>query len=105
MLLIQLDFFASNYSGSQRQPNGNTLICDGPAGEFFEVTNEGEIVWLYINPVIGSGPMRQGDPIPPRVRTGFLEAYRYAPDYPGFIGKDLTPGDPIELDPISNVFD
>jgi len=36
---IPTNFFASNVSGSQRQPNGNTLICNGPSGEFFEVTN------------------------------------------------------------------
>jgi len=100
---IPTNFFASNISGSQRQPNGNTLICDGPSGEFFEVTNEGEIVWLYISPVIGTGPMTQGDPLLPRENTVF-RTYRYAPDFPGFIGKDLTPGDPIELDPPSSVF-
>lgn len=98
-----LDFFAANYSGSERQPNGNTLICDGPSGEFFEVTNDGEIVWLYINPVINTGPLRQGDPIPAQLNRVF-RSYRYAPDYPGFIGKDLTPGDPIEIDPINSVF-
>jgi len=26
-----------------------------------------------------------------------FRAYRYAPDHPGFDGKDLTPGDPLEL--------
>ena len=98
-----LDFFAANISGSQRQPNGNTLICNGPAGKFFEVTNDGEIVWLYINPVINTGPMRQGDPIPAQLNRVF-RTYRYAPDYPGFIGKDLTPGNPIELDPTNSVF-
>jgi len=90
------DFFAANISGSQRQPNANTLICDGPAGEFFEVTDAGEKVWLYINPVIASGPMIQGEPIPPG-QNRIFRSYRYAPDYPGFIGKDLTPGDPIEI--------
>jgi hypothetical protein len=93
---VPTDFFAANISGSQRQPNGNTLVCDGPAGKFFEVTNEGEIVWLYINPVISTGPMTQGNPIPGQQNRVF-RAYRYAPDYPGFIGKDLTPGDPIEI--------
>ena len=28
------DFFASRISGAQRQPNGNTLICEGPCGGF-----------------------------------------------------------------------
>jgi hypothetical protein len=96
------DFFAANISGSQRQPNGNTLICDGPSGKFFEVTNEGDLVWLYINPVINTGPVTQGDTIPAQLNRVF-RTYRYASDYPGFIGKDLTPGEPIELDPTSSV--
>jgi hypothetical protein len=95
---IPTEFFAANISGSQRQPNGNTLICDGPLGKFFEITNEGEIVWLYINPVIATGPMTQGDSIPGQQNRVF-RTYRYAPDYPGFDGKDLTPGNPIENDP------
>ncbi len=92
------DFYAPNVSGSQRQPNGNTLICSGPTGNFFEVTNEGEIVWLYVNPVISTGPIFYEDPIP-GIQNWVFRAYRYAPDYPGFDGRDLTPGDPIELYP------
>jgi hypothetical protein len=41
------DFFSQNISGAQRLSNGNTLICDGPAAHFFEVTATGEIVWEY----------------------------------------------------------
>lgn len=55
----QTDFYAMNISGAQRLPDGNTLICDGPAGTFFEVTPAGEKVWEYVNPYISSGP--QGD--------------------------------------------
>ena len=40
--------------------------------------------------------MTQGDPIPAGQNRVF-RTYRYAPEYPGFIGKDLTPGDPIEI--------
>ncbi len=43
-------FFAPNISGAQRLSDGNTLICDGPGGTFFEVTPEGETVWNYQNP-------------------------------------------------------
>ncbi|MCP5099358.1 MAG: arylsulfotransferase (ASST) [Chloroflexi bacterium] len=42
-----IDFYATNISGAQRLANGNTLICDGPNGYFFEVTAAGEIVWEY----------------------------------------------------------
>jgi hypothetical protein len=44
-------FYASNISGAQRLPNGNTLITEGPSGRLFEVTKEGKIVWEYINPL------------------------------------------------------
>jgi len=43
-------FYASYISGAQRLPNGDTLICDGDAGRFFEVTMEKETVWEYLNP-------------------------------------------------------
>jgi hypothetical protein len=38
-------FYASEISGAQRLPNGNTLICDGIHGILFEVTAGGEMVW------------------------------------------------------------
>ena len=41
------DFYAERISGAQRLSNGNTLICDGVAGTFFEVTPTGETVWTY----------------------------------------------------------
>ena len=43
-------FFSHYISGAQRQPNGNTLICEGANGRFFEVKPDGEIVWEYVNP-------------------------------------------------------
>ena len=99
------DFFAHNISGAQRLPNGNTLICDGVHGTLFEVTPTGKTVWKYVNPTTSSGPLRQGKPVPTeQLRSGSVvpanrvyRAYRYAPDYPGLQGMDLTPGEPIEL--------
>ena len=99
------DFFAPFISGTQRLPNGNTLICDGLHGTLFEVTPAGKTVWKDINPRIGKGPLRQGESVPlemvqPGVETLdnlVYRAYRYAPNYPGLQGLDLTPGEPIEL--------
>jgi len=42
--------FFSHISVAQRQPNGNTLICEGSNGRIFEVTSAGEIVWENVNP-------------------------------------------------------
>jgi hypothetical protein len=94
------DFYSSGISGAQRQPNGNTLICEGQSGTFFEVSPDTDIVWLYVNPVTNDGPLAQGEAIPggPQgQQNNVFRAERYAPDFPGFSGHDLTPGDPIEI--------
>ena len=62
-------FFAQNISGAHRLPNGNTLICDGPAGEFIEVTADKRVVWR----LDGSDDV--------------FRATRYAPSYPGLAGR------------------
>lgn len=90
-------FYSGNISGAQRLPNGNTLICSGQDGHLFEITPAGNIVWDYISPILASGPATQGQT--PNGGTLF-RAFRYAPDYPGLQGKDLTPGEPIELNPL-----
>ena len=106
------DFYAAYISGAQRLPNGNTLICDGVHGTLFEVTPAGKTVWKYINPMTDNGPLRQGESVPlePFI-PGYsfkapanwtYRAYRYAPDYPGLQGLDLTPGEPIELMSVSD---
>jgi hypothetical protein len=43
-------FYSGLFSGAQRLKDGNTLICDGVAGSFFEVTPDGTTVWQYTNP-------------------------------------------------------
>jgi hypothetical protein len=44
------DWHSWHVSGAQRLSNGNTFICDGPAGRLFEITPEGDTVWEYVNP-------------------------------------------------------
>ena len=79
-------FYGRHISGDQRLPNGNTLICSGTPGHFFEVTESGEVVWEYINP-----GMNRRTLITDTLDGGNVyRAYRYPPDYPGFAGKDLS---------------
>jgi len=84
------------FSGAQRLPNGNTLICYGTPGTFVEITPQGDEVWRYINPVVPEGPLYQGDTLPYVGANTVFKIHRYTPDFPGFEGKDLTPGDPVE---------
>jgi outer membrane protein assembly factor BamB len=60
-------FFESDARASQeRLPNGNTLITEASGGRLFEVTQDGRIVWEYINPVREVHP-QSGDTIIPIV--------------------------------------
>ncbi|MCG3167306.1 MAG: hypothetical protein POELPBGB_03095 [Bacteroidia bacterium] len=92
------DFFSSNISGAQRLENGNTLICEGAKGKFFELDSDQNIVWEYINPVQLNGPISQGTT--PGNNNVFRCTY-YAPDYAAFSGRELTPGSPLELNPLN----
>jgi hypothetical protein len=40
-------FYSGHLSGAQRLPDGNTLVCSGEPGKFFEVTPAGATVWEY----------------------------------------------------------
>jgi hypothetical protein len=53
----------------------------------------GEVVWSYVVPVNGDGPMAQG--AVPAGNSAF-RMYRYRADGPELQGRDLTPGAPIE---------
>lgn len=91
------NFFSSILSSGQRLPNGNTLICDGDSGYFFEIDASNNIVWEYINPDANNGIATQGDP-PPNQNFVF-RALKLPKSHPAFAGRDLTPGNPVELNP------
>ncbi len=90
------NFFSGILSSGQRLPNGNTLICDGDSGYFFEIDTNNNKVWEYINPVATTEILSQGT-VPTIGQNIVFRAIKFATDYPAFTGRDLTPGDPIEL--------
>ena len=88
------DFYSHFVSGAQRLPNGNTLICSGANGTLFEVTPAGKTVWKYVNPISPPEP-GQGGPRGPGGggrRNAIFKVRRYAPDFAGLAGRELTPG-------------
>lgn len=87
------DFYSAAISGAHPLPNGNTLICEGAKGRFFEVDNSGSTVWEYLNPVGSGVVLTQGDVAS---GTNTFRCTRYAPDYAGLSSQDLTPQGYIE---------
>ena len=87
-------FFSHIGSGCQRLPNGNTLICAMTEGHLLEVTEDGQLVWEYINPINTDGIKEVNvDQYP--MNNAMFRAYRYTADHPALAGRDLAPGDTI----------
>jgi len=86
-------FFAPFVSGAQRLANGNTFVCAGPHGRYFEVSPEGAIVWEYRNPFHGEVAGWQ-PPGTEQFPYASFRATKIPPDHPGLAGRALTPLDP-----------
>jgi len=84
-------FYGAHISGTERLPNGNTAICSGTTGHFFEVTADKEVVWEYQNPVGSNDEIVAAQTDANSRGFNTFRFYRYAPDFAGFAGKDLTP--------------
>ena len=99
------DFFADHVSGCQRLPNGNTLICSGPDGIFYEVDDMSNILWEYKNPVYGNITLNQGDtpPVGPFgqviASNSVFRCEKFNAEFAGFEGHELIAGLPIEGPP------
>ncbi len=90
-------FYAPFISGAQRVPNGNTLICSGTGGQYFEVTRAGEVVWEYRNPFWGDVRNVDGSLPQPRIDErpfSTFRATRIPSDHPALAGRTLAPLEP-----------
>jgi hypothetical protein len=86
-------FYSPNVSGTQRLPDGATLYAVGASGRLYAVDAAGNLLWHYVNPTGGLGAVPQGSQ---PISNGVFRAQFYSWDFPGFVGRDLTPGAPIE---------
>jgi hypothetical protein len=77
-------FYSHFISGCQRLPSGNTFVCSGKQGRFFEITPTGSIVWEYWNPHGGEIERKPppGEPPSPVEPTSCFRAQWIAPDHP-----------------------
>jgi hypothetical protein len=95
----QSSFFSHRQGAAQVLPNGNVLVTSSNTGHVFEVTKNREIAWDFVNPMIKDFPvctLRDDDKEVQVQGMDFYfnmihRAYRYAKDYPGLQGKDLSP--------------
>lgn len=96
------DMYSTGLSSVQILPNSNRLICIGRWGRSIEVTDSGDVVWEYINPIKAGNPLPQGDTSLTINANLQFRMTRYASDYAAFNGKTLNPMGYIELNPDTN---
>jgi hypothetical protein len=82
------NFYSYRQGAAQRLPNGNVLVTSSVHGHLFEVNQEGEVVWDYINPINLGKPVCKLEDGP--TANMIHRAYRYSKDYSGLQGKDLS---------------
>ena len=93
------EIFSPFMSGSHSQPNGNFIICSGRFGDFYEITQDGNLAWKYHNPIFES-PLAQ---FSPAMAAFTFNIRKYPENFIGFEGKDLSPTALIEnVNPVSD---
>ena len=93
------DMYSTGLGAIQLLPNGNRLINEGREGRAFEITNSGQILWEYKNPMKNGLPVAQYDSTIAASANQQFRFTRYPINYPAFIGKTLEPMGYIELNP------
>ncbi|MDG5492482.1 aryl-sulfate sulfotransferase [Psychroserpens sp. SPM9] len=93
------EFYSPILSSAQRLPNGNLLICEGRSGEIFEIDSNENEVWRYVNPVNNGDGSTTNQGNPPPANNPLFRAIKYPTNYAAFTGRDLTPGNTLELNP------
>lgn len=76
-----VDFYSTYISSARRLSNGNTIICEGALGRFFEVTLAGEVVWEYVSPIYTESVSRFGK------TNNIFRCMKYEPDHPALKGR------------------
>jgi hypothetical protein len=83
-----MSLFSYHIRGSERQPNGNTLIRGGAPKRIFEVRLGKEIVSEYVNPFMARSGYGAGGTLSVFANSVF-RGHRYGHDHPTLLGKGL----------------
>ncbi len=96
-----LSFYSPFISGAHRMSNGHTLVTEGARGRFFEVDQEGRVLWEYLTPFAGTARLPDGSfPQPVGVHEyAVFRATHIPAHHPAVNGKVLEP-----LDPQPNIY-
>ncbi len=88
-------FYSPIFSNVQRLEGGGTLIGVGAQGLVLELDADDSLVWKYRAPAavgrVKLKKLEKWNSLPAPAPNTFFRAYKYAPDYSAFEGRDLAP--------------
>lgn len=70
------DFYSPIISSANQLANGNTFINEGNKGRFFEVDQNGSLLWEYVNPAVQDSLLEQEEAIPGNTFIKFNAVFR-----------------------------
>jgi len=90
--------FSGVGSSLQVLKNGNAIMHAATQGRSFELDQSGNLLWEYKLPFRFGARIEQGTELMPGQNFVF-QLKRYSTDFQGFTGRDLSPGEYLELKP------
>ena len=90
-------FFSTVMGSAQMLTDGNIIVCEATAGNFFEIDSHKNVLWRYVNPVDADTIVSQGTS---PLNNGAFRCTQYDPSYSGFTGHTLAPMGHIEKNAI-----
>ncbi len=92
--ILGTTFYENKKCGTHALPNGNMMLCETGRGRISEIAKNGDVIWSYINPVGATVNTQYSSSS--AVQNFIFRAEKYTPDFPGFVGKNLTSNGTIE---------
>jgi hypothetical protein len=91
-------FYSNVMANAQMLKSGHVLVNEGQPGRIFELDENKNVIWQYINPVGKDNTVYAQGQNP--INNYVYKAEIIYPDHPGLIGRTLIPGESVEKNPL-----
>lgn len=95
-LSLSATLSSGRLSAAQKLDNNHWLVSSGVQGYITEIDSNHNIIWQYRNPISPNGVATQGTTSLSGIFSMF-NSTRYPKSFSGFLGKNMTAGEPLEL--------
>ncbi|MBK7638780.1 MAG: aryl-sulfate sulfotransferase [Bacteroidetes bacterium] len=91
-------FYSNVMANAQMLKSGHVLVNEGQPGRIFELDENKNVIWQYINPVGKDNTVYAQGQNP--INNYVYKAEIIYPEHPGLAGRTLLPGESVERNPL-----